>query len=71
MEKDDLLAEIREILNGTSDKILKAVLIEWQKQMQACIDAGDEYIEYHITYTITHVQHLSRRVDANFKRNTL
>jgi hypothetical protein len=45
MEKDDFLVEIREILNGLSRIILKAVFIEWEKQLQTCIDAGDAYRE--------------------------
>jgi hypothetical protein len=41
-EKDDLLAEIQEILNGMSGKVLKAVFIEWEKRLETCIDAGGE-----------------------------
>jgi hypothetical protein len=44
-EKDDLLAEIREILNGMSGKVLKAVHIKWEKSLQTCIDAGRKYEE--------------------------
>jgi hypothetical protein len=33
-EKDDLLAEIPEILNGISGKVLNAVFIEWEKRLQ-------------------------------------
>jgi hypothetical protein len=31
-EKDDLVAEILEILNGISGKVLKVVFMEWEKQ---------------------------------------
>jgi hypothetical protein len=34
MAKDDLLAETREILIEKSDKLLKAVFIEWEKRLQ-------------------------------------
>jgi transposase len=44
-EKDDLLAEIREILNGTSGNVLKAVFIQWEKRLQICTDAESEYGE--------------------------
>jgi hypothetical protein len=46
-EKDDLLAEILELLIGIgiSGKVLKAVFIEWEKRLQICIDAGGEYVE--------------------------
>jgi hypothetical protein len=70
-EKDDLLAEIREISNGRSGKVLKAVLIAWEKRMQTCTDARGEYAESLVIHAMTHVQQPSRRVDANFKRNTL
>jgi hypothetical protein len=45
MEKGDLLAEIREILNGISGKVMKAVLIEWEKRLQICLNAGGESFE--------------------------
>jgi hypothetical protein len=70
-EKGDLLAEIGRILNGISGKASKRVFIQWEKPLQTCIDAGSEYVEQSIIYTITHVQQPSRRVYANAKRNTL
>jgi hypothetical protein len=45
IEKDYLPGEIREILNGVSGKALKVVFIEWEKRLQAYIDAGADYIE--------------------------
>jgi hypothetical protein len=45
MERDDLLAEIRKILNGISSKVLKEVFIEWKKRMRTCFDAEGEYMD--------------------------
>jgi hypothetical protein len=42
MEKDDVLAEIREMFNGISGKVLKGLFIEWKAWLQTCIDAGGE-----------------------------
>jgi hypothetical protein len=44
-KKDDLVAEIREVLNGIVGKVLKAVFVEWEKRMQTCTNAGREYVE--------------------------
>jgi hypothetical protein len=44
-EKDNVLAEIREILDGISGKVLKAVSIERERRLQTCIDAGGEHVE--------------------------
>jgi hypothetical protein len=41
-EKDDLLAEIQESLNGISGKVLKVVFIEWEKRLETCTDAGGD-----------------------------
>jgi hypothetical protein len=71
MEKDDLIAEIREILNKISGRALKAMFIQWTKPLQTCIDAGRAYVTEIIIYSITHVGQLRRRVDAHFKWNTL
>jgi hypothetical protein len=45
MEKPDLLAELREILNGMSGVVLKGVFAEWEKQLQICFYAGYKYRE--------------------------
>jgi hypothetical protein len=42
MEKDDLIAEIREMLNGTSGKVLKGVFVEWGKRPQTSLDIEGE-----------------------------
>jgi hypothetical protein len=44
-EKDDLLANIRDILTALSGEVLNAEFIEWGKGLQTCIDAGGEYVE--------------------------
>jgi hypothetical protein len=57
MEKDNLLARLRGIVNATSGNVLKVMFIEWQKRLQICIDAGGESIEPIIMiYTVTHIQ---------------
>jgi hypothetical protein len=45
MEKDDLFLEIRAILNGISDKVLKAEFPKWEKWLPTCIDAKGEFVE--------------------------
>jgi hypothetical protein len=55
-EKDDLLVEIHELLNGVSDRVLKMVFIEWERRLETWIDAGGEYAEQIIIYTISHFQ---------------
>jgi hypothetical protein len=70
-ERDDLLAEVGEILNGISGKVLKVVFIEWEKRLKKCIDARNRHIGHVIIDTITDVQQPGRRVDANFRQNTL
>jgi hypothetical protein len=45
MEQKQLLAEIREILNGMSGIVLKAVFIEWEKRLPTRIDAEGEHRE--------------------------
>jgi hypothetical protein len=45
VEKDDILTEIHEALNGISGKVLKAVSIKWEMRLQTCIDAGSECVE--------------------------
>jgi hypothetical protein len=54
-----------------SRPVLKAVFVEWEKRMQTCINAGGEHMEQVIIHTMTRVQQHSRRVGADFKRNTL
>jgi hypothetical protein len=55
-EKDDLLVEIRETLNGMPGKVLKAIFIEWENPVQTCLNQGGEHLEEIIIHAITHVQ---------------
>jgi hypothetical protein len=71
MENDDLPADIREILNGISGKVLKIVFIECDRRLKTCIDARGGHVESIIIYTVTYVQQPSRHVDATFRGNTL
>jgi hypothetical protein len=52
----DLLAEIREILNRISSKILEAMFIEWEKRLQTCIDTGGDFVESIIVYIKIYVR---------------
>jgi hypothetical protein len=45
MEKDNLFANLPEILNGISGKLLKVILTEWGKWLQTCVDGCGEYVE--------------------------
>jgi hypothetical protein len=63
MEKDDLLAEVRAILNEISGKVLKPMSVEWEMRMQTCIDAGGESLENIIIDNVTQVQQANKGVD--------
>jgi hypothetical protein len=45
MAKNDILAEVWEILKDTSGNVLKSVLIGWEKRLQNWKNAGGECIE--------------------------
>jgi hypothetical protein len=61
MEKDNLLAESRDILNKISGKVWKSPFIQWERRLQTRRDAGGEQ-RVNNQSAITHNQQARRRV---------